>query len=341
MKIKTLMDFLNKEGGESAAQPGGAPTSSDSGADRNIVYIENARLETVGEHATGRALIAGVTQWSEESMGEILLSLGKLTEPDIDRIIQHQRKRGLYFGEAALELGLLTRDDILVALSRQFGYSYSQDNASASTDMVMASSPFGELAEEFRSIRSKLLTTWLSVENKVLAISSTREQDGRSYVAANLALAFAQLGKSTLLIDGDLRAPRQHEIFSLSTRVGLSMLLAGRINLEELDMLPSQIPGFPHLSVLGCGAVPPNPSELLGNGRLQAILEQIRKYFDIVIIDIPPAIYRADVMSVASVAGSALLVTREGCTRISETKQLMELIRQSGAHVVGAILNRY
>ena len=342
MKIKTLMDFLNKDSAEPCSEPdyrvNARPSSS---VEEKVIYIENARLETDREQSERKDLLASSTQWADQSMGDILIDLGKLGSEDVDRIISHQRDKGLYFGEAAVELDLVDQEDILQALSIQFGYTYDRNEESLSKKMVMAYSPFGEQAEEFRAIRSQLLNNWLQPEQKTLAIVSPESKEGRSYIAANLALAFSQLGRPTLLIDADLRSPQQHTMFNFTRRVGLSMLLAGRVRVEDLDVLPDQISNFQHLWVLGCGAVPPNPVELLSKGTFSFILKEVKKYFDVIIIDTPPASYRADVLSIASVAGSALLVARGGQSKIEDTKNLTSVLTAARVNVVGAVLNQY
>jgi len=343
MKIKSLMDFLNKDtveyGGERAEDPGGENVSSS--GEEKVVYIENARLETAKERSERKELLAGGTRWADQSMGDILIDLGKLGHEDVDQIIYYQREKGLYFGEAAVELGLVDQEDILQALSTQFGYTYDRNQESLSTEMVMAYSPFGGQAEEFRTIRAHLLSTWLTVERKVLAVVSPESDEGRSYVAANLAMSFSQLGRSTLLIDANLREPRQHEIFNFTRRIGLSMLLAGRIKMEDLDDLPDQISNFQYLSVLGCGAIPPNPTELLSSNSFSLILKVLKKYFDVIIVDTPPATYQADLLSIASVAGSALLVARGGHSKMENTKNLISTLTRADVDVVGAVLNQF
>jgi len=344
MKIKTLMDFLNNsnESGHKRESGTGDTDYRTSTTDENVIYIDNPSLETVNEQLEGKELLQGGTQWADQSMGELLVESGKLNNVDIDRIIDYQRENGLYFGEAAVDLKLVSPDDILQALSTQFGYTYGQGGDDTSCqEKVMASAPFSELAEEFRSIREQLLSTWLSQDQKTLAIVSPGSKEGRSYVAANLAMAFSQAGRSTMLIDADLRSPRQHEIFDVKSRMGLSMLLAGRVRMEDLDMLPENVSTFQNLSVLGCGAVPPNPAELLGNGRFPSILRELKKYFDVIIIDSPPATYKADVMSITSIAGSALMVTRSGYSRMSDTKSLVSILDKVETKVVGAVLNQY
>jgi len=343
MNIKTLMDFLNNsnESGDARESSEDRRDHHRSSSNEKVIYIENASLETVSEQSQSKELLYGGTQWADQSMGEILVAQGKLNGADIEKIMEYQREKGMYFGEAAVELKLVTQDDILQALSGQFGYTYGQGDETCSKEKVMASAPFGETAEEFRSIRGQLLNNWLTPNQKTLAIVSPGTKEGRSYVAANLAMALSQTGRSTLLIDADLRAPRQHEIFNIKSRIGLSMLLSGRVRMEDLELLPDNISTFQHLSVLHCGAVPPNPAELLGNRRFSFILRELRKYFDVIIIDSPPAAYKADVMSIASMAGSALLVARSGYSRMDDTKSLLSILGQAKANVVGAVLNQH
>lgn len=340
MKIKNLMDILNKDSDETRetlAESAGASSSRD----ENVVYIENARLETVSEQSERKALLAGRSQWADRIIGDILVEMGKLEEPDVDRILERQREQGLYFGEAAVSLKLVDQEDVLHALSTQFGYTFNRNESRLSREMVMAYSPFGEQAEEFRAIRSQLLNGWLDSSHKTLAVVSPGRREGRSYVAANMALTFSQLGHSTLLIDANMRAPRQHEIFNFSHRVGLSMLLAGRVRMEDLDLMPDHVSSYENLAVLGCGAVPPNPVELLSRKVFPMILRELEKYFDVIIIDTPAASYVGDLLAIASAAGNAMLVTRGGESKMADTKQLLSVLKQAQADVVGGVLNTY
>lgn len=343
MKIKTLMDFLNKDSTESLGESD-TPGDEDDGAQpdcEKVIYIDNAKLETVGDQSKKQELLVGSTQWADQAMGEILIDFGKLDRNDVDTIISYQQDKGTYFGEAAVELGLVTQDDILQALSTQFGYTYSPEFGKLSKNLVMACSPFGKQAEEFRAIRGQLLSLWLQRDQKTLVVVSPDTKDGRSYVAANLAMAFSQSGYSTLLIDADMRAPQQSQLFSITRRIGFSMLLAGRIRVDDLDALPDQISTFQKLSVLGCGAIPPNPSELLNKTIFPRIVRELKKYFDIIIFDAPPATYQADVISIASVAKSSLVVTRCGHSKMETVKNLMVLLEQAECNVVGSVLNQY
>src|SRR6185436_9716186 len=125
-------------------------------------------------------------------------------------------------------------------------------------------------AEELRGLRTQLMIRWAKagVQHRVLAIVSPGAGEGRSYVAANLAVAFSQLGERTLLIDADLRRPRQHHIFNVSDRIGLSAVLSGRAGRSAV----APVPEFGALSLLTAGARPPNPQELLAGLGLGVLL---------------------------------------------------------------------
>src|SRR5213592_2290785 len=174
--------------------------------------------------------------------------------------MQLQQTNGLRFGEAALRLGLITEDDLRCAVAKQYDLPHLlPGNESISKELVVAYEPFHPRAEELRALRTQLLMRWskAGVRHRVLAIVSPGPGEGRSYVAANLAAGFSQLGERTLLIDADLRAPRQHRIFDVPDRIGLSAILSGRA--DRSAVVP--VPQFSTLSLLPAGAPPPNPQE--------------------------------------------------------------------------------
>jgi chain length determinant protein tyrosine kinase EpsG len=312
-----------------------------SGPESVVAYIENARKGEDKDESVKKELLKAGTQWTDQRLGEILVSHGKLAVNDVERVVKYQHEKGLYFGDAAVQLRLVKQNDVLQALSVQFGYSYAQNKEAFSPELIMAHSPFGEQAEIFRNIRSQLLAGGLGSEQNMLSIVSPESKEGRSYLAANLAVAFSQLGRSTLLIDADLRAPRQHIIFNFTRRIGLSTMLTGRIRIKDLEGLPDSFPSFSKLAVFGCGAVPPNPAELLGSGTLPLMLRELVKYFDYIIIDTPPAVYQGDVISIASAAGNALMVARLDQSRMAYMKNLQSTLTQAGVKVIGTVLNQF
>jgi receptor protein-tyrosine kinase len=146
-----------------------------------------------------------------------------------------------------------------------------------------------------------------------MALTSVDPGDGKSFVCANLAVAFSQLGERTLLIDANLRDPRQHHFFRLRERMGLSGLLAGRAGLSQVR----RIQDLPGLSVLPAGASPPNPQELLAGNPFRRLLTELSQHFGVILIDTPAAQTASDVHGVAVRAGAALPWVRLPSTKIA------------------------
>lgn len=275
---------------------------------------------------------------ADRSIGGMLVDAGRLRPEDAEAIVQLHREKGIPFGEAGLKLGLLTQPDINFALSRQFEYAYLEAGAAAvSREVIAAYAPFSPQAEVLRALRAQLMVRWFDdgPARSALAIVSAAHGEGRSYIAANLAVAFSQVGERTLLIDSDLRNPRQHEIFGVENRMGLSAVLAMRANGESIQ----HIPGLPHLSLLPAGAVPPNPQELLTRPAFAQLLHQVATHYDVVLLDSPPAAEAADAQTLAVRAGAALMVVRRNSSRARDMQAIFEGIAK--AAIVGAVLNDF
>jgi protein-tyrosine kinase len=274
------------------------------------------------------------------ALGAILVDAGRLDAGATERILQRQRAHGQRFGQAAISLGLLSAADVEQALARQFDCACLVPGESTlSQELVLAYQPFGAQAEALRVLRSELLQRWFGAgpRQHALAITSTQAGEGRSFLAANLAVAFSQLGKRTLLIDADLRRPRQHALFGLSNSMGLSALLSGRAGLDVI----APIPGLPGLSLLGSGAAPPNPAELLARPVFAQLLDVLAHSYDVVLIDTPAALDCVDARSVAASAGAALVVARKDASALGAVAQLAQTMGQGGVAVLGAVLNEF
>jgi receptor protein-tyrosine kinase len=276
---------------------------------------------------------------AERSIGAILVDTGKLALDDAERILRAQKDHGLRFGEAAIMLGLVTRADMELALASQYDYPYllQTENGEVAAELIAAYEPFSSQVEALRALRSQLMLRWFTgeEERRTLAIASPGRGDGRSYLAANLAVVFSQLGEHTLLIDADMRNPRQHQLFKLDNRQGLSSLLSGRGERSVVERIPS----FVDLSVLPAGPIPPNPQELLGRPAFAKLLAEMVSEYDIVILDTPAAADYADVQTIAVRASGALLVARSSRTRVSEFRELSKTLGHSGVAMVGSVLN--
>lgn len=271
-------------------------------------------------------------------LGNILVADGKISARDIEPILDIQRARGIRFGEAALRLRLITRDDLRDAIARQYGLLHLlPGSGNISRELVAAYEPFHQRAEELRALRTQLLIRWANarVRHRMLAIVSPGAGEGRSYVAANLAVVFSQLGQRTILIDADLRKPRQHLIFDVPDRVGLSSVLSGRADSSAVVSLPQ----FGTLSLLPAGACPPNPQELLLRPELTTLLDELRNEFDVVLFDTPPASLYADAQSLAFRAGSAIVLARKDHTAIAATASTIRVLSDTGTTVVGTVFN--
>jgi chain length determinant protein tyrosine kinase EpsG len=278
--------------------------------------------------------------FQERSIGAILVEEGKLSLADAERIMITQKREGLRFGDVAIRLGLVTEADIQRALSLQYDYPYlAQGDERISREVVAAHAPFSKQVEGLRALRSQLTLRWFGSElnRRALAIVSPDRGDGRSFLAANLAVLFAQLGERTLLIDADLRHSRQHELFKISNRLGLSSLLVQRANGEATQ----DVAALPKLSVMPAGAVPPNPVELLESPAFSELLQGSAQRFDVVIVDTPAAKGHADAQTISARTGAALLVVRKNSTRARDASDLHEGLRSSNAVVVGSVLAEF
>ncbi len=275
---------------------------------------------------------------SGRGIGQILVESGRLSAIDAERIAAFQRETRARFGEAGRALGLLTEDDLRFALSVQFDYPYMDEGSGLSHELVAAYQPQSAQVEELRALRSQLMLRWFSTapEHRGLAIVSADRGEGRSYLAANLAIVFSQLGERTLLIDADLRSGRQHQLFNLGKQAGLSEMLAGRAGLQAV----TPIPALPELSVLPAGTLPPNPQELLGRQPFQALLQSFGEDYDVVILDTPAASHYADAHTVAVRAGAALIVARQGMSSVPKLAQLTHGLREFGVGLLGSVLNQ-
>src|SRR2546425_67239 len=277
----------------------------------------------------------------ERKLGAVLIHAGRLRPQDVEHILQLQRQKGLRFGDAGKEVGLLTQADIEFALARQFDHPYLQRGESkVSEEVVAAYDPFSPQVEALRAVRGQLMLRWLDSEpaSKALAILSAAREEGRSFIAANLAVVFAQLGARTLLIDADLRQPCLHRLFGLDNRAGLSAVLSGRA--AAFEVLQRVAP-LPNLSVLPAGAPPPSPQDLLARPMFAQLLQQLAAHVDLILLDCPPVGQTADAQTIAVRAGAALIVVRKNSSRVWRVQGVSETMVGAKSTIVGAVLNDF
>lgn len=274
----------------------------------------------------------------DRSIGAILIDSGRLTPEDAERILRKQKEDGARFGEAAIKLGLLKEGDIQFALARQFDYPYLVPGESnVSPELVAAYQPFSRQVEALRALRSQLMLRWFNGDphRRAISIVSPGRNEGRSYLAANLAVVFSQLGERTLLVDADLRNPRQHEMFGLANRTGLSQMIMGRADESAIE----RVPAFMDVSVLTAGSIPPNPQELLSRSSFSMLLASLGGRYDVIILDTPAAEDGADAQAIAVRTGAALLVARKDTTFIGDLQDLSDSLHHATAAVVGTVVS--
>jgi capsular exopolysaccharide synthesis family protein len=195
--------------------------------------------------------------------------------------------------------------------------------------------PRSPVAEAYRSLRTNLAFARAHEAMRVLVLTSPGPADGKSTTVANLAITFAQQGQRTLLVDGDLRRAVLDRMFKVPRSPGLTDVLVGRAQLRDV-IHPTEID---HLSVVGSGPFPPNPSELLGSNAMRDVLRYAQGEFDIVLIDSPPLLAVTDAAVLATMADGAILVIRVGETAKAAVRRAIAQLHTVHGRIVGAVLN--
>ena len=201
--------------------------------------------------------------------------------------------------------------------------------------LVALAKPGEVAAEAYRTLRTNLLYAFADNPPKVIVMSSPGPGEGKSTTCANLAVALAQAGKETLVVDGDLRTPTLHRFFSLRNVQGLVNVLTGQCDLEEAWHEPTS-----DLKVLTAGSVPPNPTELLSSQRFAEFVRQVREDFDYVLIDTPPVGLVSDAAIVAARGDGVLLVIDTRGTRKSSVRRSIKSLEAIGGRVLGTVMNK-
>ncbi len=203
---------------------------------------------------------------------------------------------------------------------------------------VIASSadPTSPAAEAYRSLRTSLQFARQAHELRTLLVTSPAAAEGKTSTLANLGAVFAQGGERVALVSCDLRRPRLGAFFELEEQPGLTTVLLGR---QTLEQALQQVPGYDCLWVLGAGAVPPNPAELLDGPKAREIFTALRENFDLVLVDSPPVLPVTDALVLSKYADATLVVVAAGQTRRGELQRAAERFAQAKSPVVGIVLN--
>jgi len=197
--------------------------------------------------------------------------------------------------------------------------------------------PRSQAAEAFRGLRTSILLTTPDLQPKVIAIVSSVASEGKTTVASNLGVCFAQRGESVLLIDADLRRSSLHSQFGLPySPAGLTTMLTQRTNGSAVVTPLESLPG---LKLLPAGPHPPNPAELLGSKRMVEVLEGFSAEYDRIILDTPPILSVADSLALSNLADAVVLIVRSGVARRKAVLRVRDLLLRSKANLVGIVFN--
>lgn len=205
-------------------------------------------------------------------------------------------------------------------------------------DLITHNDPKSYLAETIKTVRTNLLFSSVDNKLKTILITSTEPGEGKSFIASNLAVAFAQSGSKVLLVDCDLRKGRQHEIFGLSNKIGLSSLLISDGFVElELYIRKTKID---NLYVIPIGITPPNPLELLSSESFDNFLETVKHEFDLIILDAAPVSKVSDALVLSKDADKTIVVAAFNQTEESDLNETLKSLKNVGAKVAGVVLNK-
>lgn len=196
--------------------------------------------------------------------------------------------------------------------------------------------PRSPVTEAFRSLRTNIQYASIDRDVRTVMVTSAEPGVGKSTIITNLAIVLAHSGERIVLIEGDLRKPKLHQMMDISNRIGLSELFVQDDLTVDLVLQDTE---FEDLSVLVSGEKPPNPSELLGSARMEAIIAQLQDRFDRIIIDAPPLMAVTDAAVLSSYVDGALLVAKPGQTKLPALQQTVKQLRRVGANLMGVVLN--
>lgn len=203
--------------------------------------------------------------------------------------------------------------------------------------IISITKPKSPISEAYRGIRTSIEFSNLDKELKVISVTSSIQNEGKSTVMANLAVSFANLDKKVLIMEGDLRNPSVHRMFNISNINGLTDILLGNKSFTESVYCTD----VKNLHVLTCGPIPPNPSEMLSSKRIREFVESIRDYYDYVFIDAPPIGIVTDAGIISTYTDGCIFVVGAGEADIEMAKVSKERLEKVGANILGVVLNKF
>jgi len=294
---------------------------------------------------------------ADQELSRMLVQLNRLSEDAVEQINGLMKSLHLRFAEAALQSGAVSQEEVEQAkewinkrtLGRPGGLIeemlrrtarkrdvilWEHDQLEPSTELILPHQPDHPYSEAVRSLRTELLLRCKGSRG-IIAVLSPRAGDGRSKLAAELAVAFAQLERRTLLVDADLRKPSLHRLFATDNDMGLAqaLTLGGPHHFHGIKRLPE-------MALITSGEVPQNPLELLSGRGFERAIREWRRNFEFVILDTPPVTRFSDAVAIAAVAGNVLILGRAEETTFKDMNEVRRNLSAAHCRILGAAINR-
>lgn len=295
---------------------------------------------------------------ADEDLSRTLVQLNRLSHDAVEQITELMKSLHLRFAEAALQSGAVSQDELDEAkewisrrglgkpgglieemlrrtASKRDVILWEHDQLEPSAELILPHQPDHPYSEAVRSLRTELLLRCKGSRG-IIALLSPSAGDGRSKLAAELAVAFAQLERRTLLVDADLRKPSQHRLFATDNDFGLAQALT--------NGAPHHFHGIkslPEMALITSGEVPQNPLELLSGRGFERAIREWRRNFEFIILDTPPVTRFSDAVAIAAVAGNVLVLGRAEATRFKDLHEVYRNLSAAHSRILGAVLNRF
>ena len=209
-------------------------------------------------------------------------------------------------------------------------------------ELIVQSNSKSVISEALKTIRTNISFTKTNGNSRAILFTSCNSGEGKSWIASNMAVAYAQSNKNVIIVDADMRKGRQHNIFKVKNIKGLSNCLSEIQGKDDYETLKNYIQEtqIPKVHIITIGAIPPNPSELLLSSKMRDLIYMLKCIYDIVIIDGTPCNLVSDSIPVSQIADTTILVTESRKTKIEDLKNVIKSIKNANGNIEGVILNK-
>jgi receptor protein-tyrosine kinase len=310
----------------SSKKPASGPSDSDAGGD-----LQSALSARFGMSSENVQAVYELMQRRNLSFSEAAAHLGFLIDGPAEEPVVPKQTDGRSESTGLIETAIRK-----IASNRQVVVRQGE-MVKPGRELILAHNADHPRSEKIRALRTELLLlSEASSGANVIALLSACAVEGRSQLSAELAISFSQLGRRTLLVDADMRQPKQHVLFGSTNLSGLSDAIA--LNQKPLF---HPVDGLSHLSLLTSGSIPSNPLELLSDGRFAKTLEDWRRSYEFVVLDTPPISKYADGLAIATLAGRVIVLSRAQHTSFRDTRGLLRRLATTQSQILGAVINHF